>query len=47
MVVRVKETAKKCAKKCDAGAKLFCLLKCFVDDFFFFLHLKHLGGGGG
>ena len=39
MVVHVKETAKKCTKKCDAGAKLlfyllnlffFLVLFCFV-----------------
>ena len=53
MVVHVKETAKKCTKKYDAGAKLL-LYFCFF--FFFFmlsLHLKlrnqsvFLGGDGG
>ena len=48
MVVRVQVTAKKCTKKCDAGAKLLFFsvnllllffLVCFVTD--------GSGGGGG
>ena len=55
MVVHVKETAKKCTKKCDAGAKLlFYLLNLlfFLFFFLFSLHLKlpnqsgFLGGDG-
>ena len=33
LLVRVKETARKCAKKCDASAKLlFCLLNLLLFD---------------
>ena len=38
MVVPVKETAKKCTKKCDAGAKLlFYLLNLLFFCFFFYV----------
>ena len=57
MVVRVKKTAKKCTKKCDAGAKLLiCLLnlllflcsRCILNSLIcLFFGGDGPGGGGG
>ena len=57
MVVCVKETAKNCTKKCDAGAKLLFYLLNLLLFLLFSLHFKlpnrsvfgvtGRGGGGG
>ena len=41
MVVHVKETAKKCTKKCDTGAKLLFYLLNLLGFFMFSLHLRN------